>query len=86
MEAYKHYFSGECAPNPDAHVHWGKTFSVGIFQCLPKASGKGLKKGKVKYRIIGWTREPESVYEKAVQICREMDNGQFPNKKSERIY
>ena len=83
MEAYKHDFSGECAPNPDAHVHWSETFSVGIFQWLPKSRGKGLKKGKVKYRVKGACHKPDKVYLRAAWVCKEMDNGWVPPKKSE---
>jgi hypothetical protein len=49
------------------------TFSVGIFQWLPKASGKGMKMSKGIARVLGYTAEPERVYEKAVQICARLN-------------
>ena len=55
-----------------------KTFSVGIFQWLLKASGKGLKKSKVKYRVKGYTSNPEPVYKRAREICDEFDE-EFPH-------
>jgi hypothetical protein len=46
-----------------------QSFSVGIFQWLPKASGKGLKKSKAMARVLGYTAEPDRVYEKADDLC-----------------
>jgi hypothetical protein len=42
-------YDGSCAPGGDS-VRWG-TFSVGIFQWEARASGKGIKRGKVVKRI-----------------------------------
>lgn len=52
-ELGKHGFSGSCAPG-NAFAHSGQeTFSVGIFEWLPKSSGSGLKRGPVKVRVKG---------------------------------
>ena len=48
------------------------TFSVGIFQWLPKSNGRGLKKSKT-IRILGYTAEPAKVYEKAAELCRRLN-------------
>ncbi len=49
------------------------TFSVGIFQWLTKASGKGMKKSKAIARVLGYTAEPERVYAKAVELCSRLN-------------
>ena len=81
MEVYKHDYSGSCAPGQEV-ASWQKTFSVGIFQWLPKSSGKRLKKSAVKFRITGSISNPDAVYRQAQRICDAMDNGIFPKKKS----
>jgi hypothetical protein len=48
-----------------------KTFSVGVFQWIPKASANGLKRGKVVKRIKGLTANPEEVFQKARIECEE---------------
>jgi len=52
------------------------TFSVGIFQWQQKASGKGLKKSKAMSRVLGYTAEPDRVYEKATEICARLNREQ----------
>ena len=54
------------------------TFSLGIFRWLLKASGKGLKKSAVMYRVKGYTSNPEPVYKRAKEICEELDE-EFPH-------
>lgn len=44
------------------------TFSVGIYQWLPSASGNSLKKSKT-IRVLGYVTDPESVYAKARELC-----------------
>ncbi len=59
-------YDGSCAPNaPCAFSHI--TFSVGIFQWMPKADGKGIKRGKVIKRIKGYSSEPAIVFKMAEQ-------------------
>ena len=80
-EAYSHDYSGSCAPGK-SQSFGNMMFSVGIFQWLPKASGKGLKKSAVKFRIKGSSNNPEKVYSQAKIICDKMNNGYQPEKKS----
>ena len=49
------------------------TFSVGIFQWIPRSSGKGLKRGKVIKRITGLTSNPEAVYAAAEAFIRSIE-------------
>ena len=53
--------------NPSAN-----TFSVGIYQWLPKSAGKGLKKSKT-LRVTGYTADSQAVYAKASQVCRKLN-------------
>ena len=48
------------------------TFSTGVYQWLPKASGKGLKKSKT-IRVTGYVAEPARVYEKAQELCERLN-------------
>lgn len=51
---YEWDFDGACAPDPDGKPNrpWhSATFSLGIFQWVPKASGKGLKRSRVVKRM-----------------------------------
>ena len=73
-KAMKHDFSGSCVPGQGS---WNQTFSVGIFQWIPKSSGKGLKKSAVKFRVSGPSSEKDVVFRKARQICDDMDKGTF---------
>lgn len=46
--------------------------SIGVFQWLPKSSGKGLKKSST-IRINGFMSEPEKVYAKADELCERLN-------------
>ncbi len=77
--AGQHDYHGACAPG-NAPPTWTSRhfrFSVGCFQYLPKANGRGVKRGPVKVRITGFTRSPELVYEKAAEVCRQLDAGTY---------
>jgi hypothetical protein len=78
-EAGKHDYSGSCAPG---QAWSGNTFSVGIFQWVPKASGKGLKKTAVKVRVRGYSSDPKQVYRLAEIFCDMLDRGEDPGVKS----
>lgn len=79
MEGKKPYqwdFSGACAPT-NAGAGWGthwETFTLGIFQWIPKSGGRGLrgelKRGKVTKRVKGITSKPAEAYEKAAAIVK----------------
>jgi hypothetical protein len=47
------------------------TFSVAVFQWLPKSSGKGLKRSKSIKRISGRVNEYAQVYARAELFCVE---------------
>ena len=71
----KHDYSGSCAPDGPEYYSNQKIFSVGVFQWLPKANGKGLKKSAVKFRVKGYSSQPEKVYDLAEMICDKYDKG-----------
>ena len=66
-------FDGACIPDV-SHYHC-RTFSVGIFQWLPKRSGRGLKRGKVVQRVRGLASDPEEVFALARAICDRLNGG-----------
>ena len=74
LRPYQWDFSGQCAPSES----WSggsiyRTFSLGIFQWVPKASGEGLKRGKVVRRVSGKRSDPKPVYDAARAICDELN-------------
>ena len=72
MKPYQFDFDGSCKPG--GRAAWNSiTFSVGIFQWVPKSGGKGLKRGKVIRRIRGYSSNPESVYVEAKRLCAELN-------------
>lgn len=81
----KHYVYGDCAPDRQlskgGQSHW-ETFSVGVFELLLKADGKGLKPGPVKVRVQGRTDNPAPVFTKAKEIAEALDNGNYTGPKS----
>ena len=65
--------NGEWAPTLGGAYQGIETFSVGIFQWVPRISGKGLKRSKVKYRVRGKHDNYEKVYARARQVCSVFD-------------
>jgi hypothetical protein len=61
------YDGGPADVNPN-----GFMFSVGVYQWLPKTSGKGLKKSKT-IRVVGYVMEASRVFEKANELCRTLN-------------
>ena len=60
-------------PSPAAAAGTGfDTFSVGVYQWRPKASGRGLKKSTT-IRVCGYTAEPQRVYDRATELCRQLN-------------
>ena len=51
------------------------TFSVGVFQWLPKASGRGLKKS-TSIRVKGYAADYKSVHDKAQELCKRLNRDQ----------
>ncbi len=59
------------------------TFSVGVYQWLPKTSGKGLKRSNA-IRVAGYVAESAAVYAKADELCARLNKenvrvGAFPD-------
>ena len=74
-------FDGKCKPRGKDYA--GQySFSVGIFPILPKASGKGTKRGKVVVRVKGLCSDPDTVYNKAKEICRALEEGKYQGPKN----
>ena len=80
-EIYRYDFSGDCL-NSEYTV---ETVSVGIFQWLPTADGKRLKKGKVVYRVKGPAHKKELIASRAAYLCDQYDRGVSMVNKSETI-
>lgn len=71
----EHDFHGKCSPGEKDYSHTFESFSVGIFKIEGKASGKGLKQGKILVRVSGSTDYPERVFDEARRICQALDEG-----------
>ena len=76
----KYDFDGSCKPGEGYAGQ--STFSVGIFPILPKASGKGTKRGAVVVRVKGLCSDPGSVYERAREICKALEEGKYQGPKN----
>jgi len=83
MEAGKHGFSGACRPG-SGHASHG-TFSVGVFEWVAKAGGRGVKKSAVKVRVSGSTGHPERVDARAAEIAAALDDGTYTGPKYVRV-
>jgi len=79
----KHGYSGACRPG----AGWAsqQTFSVGIFEWLPKASGNGEKKSAVKVRVSGPVSMPREVERRAAEIVKELDAGTYCGPKKVKV-
>jgi hypothetical protein len=60
-EAYGWDYDGACLKSAWTMA----TVSVGIFQWVPRARGKGLKRGKVVKRIRGYRDHEQTIYAEA---------------------
>ena len=65
-------YDGYCAPHNTSSDAF-ETFTLGVFQWLPKASRKGLKRGKVVERIKGTRHNPSLAYDKAERRIAELN-------------
>ncbi len=85
-EAGKHDFDGACSP--DKYLTFSslfESFSVGIFEWIPKQNGRGTKKGKVKVRVKGLTSEHEKVEGKAREIVAALDAGVYVGPRNVKV-
>ena len=85
MSAGKHSFGGMCAPAGGGYTAV-KTFSVGVFEWIARASGRGVKRGPVKARVKGLTAAPEVVYARAAAICAALDAGTYTGKRNVSVW
>ena len=71
---YQWDFYGKNAPSEDStnRLYW-HTFSLGIFQWVPRASGNGLRRGQVVRRVVGKRSDPKPVYDAARAVCDELN-------------
>lgn len=70
--AYTWDFDGACAPDKASYSFI--TFTLGIFQWIPKNNGKGVKRGKVIKRIKGYTSLAQEAYIKATETVEKMNS------------
>jgi hypothetical protein len=75
-KAGTHGFYGSCAPLNDGARSRYTTFSVSVFEWLPKHRG-GVKKGTAKVRVQGLTANPQPCYDLAAKIAAELDAGTY---------
>lgn len=54
--------------------------SVGVFEWISRANGKGVKRGPVKVRVRG--SDPVKISRKAKEICDELDVGAYRGPKT----
>lgn len=76
-------FHGSCSPGMSGRSTSWRTFSVGIFPIIPKASGKGTKRGKVVVRVSGPTDKKgvAAVEAKAREIITSLSAGTYAGPK-----
>lgn len=84
MKVWQHDFDGSCAPRANGVPKYTaqETFSVGIFQWIPRHNGEGCKRSAVKVRVKGRCNRPDSVYAKAREIADALDAGTYVGPKS----
>lgn len=61
------------------------TFSVGIFQWVPRSGGKGVKPGKVLVRVSGLTNQVYHVDKEVAKIIKQLDTGEYAGPKYVRV-
>jgi len=83
-EIAKHEFSGACDPGKYGTRLW-ITFSVGVYQRCQKKNGKGWRRGKTQVRVYGRASNPGAVYERAREICNQLDAGTYCGPKTVRV-
>lgn len=77
-----HEYSGSYRPINGIAPCNVQTFSVGIYELIPKSSGKGFKKSAVKVRVRGNVSDEKRVYVMAKNICKMLDHGEYVGPKT----
>jgi hypothetical protein len=70
-------YDGVCRPTESDVQACYETFSLGVFQWIPKAGGKGVKRSAVVKRFRGSMTNPQdiqAVYRKADEFIEKMKN------------
>ena len=73
-------FDGDCAPATGGEriARWRHaSFSVGVFQWVKKADGKGLKRSPAACRVKGWVSHPDQAYAVAREVVRRLEVGEL---------
>ena len=71
--------------DPDKGRGSFKTFTVSIYPLIPKASGKGTKRGKAVVRVHGLSAERQAVFDRAETIATALTEGRYTGKKDVRM-
>lgn len=79
MAIGKHYFDGACVPRVDGYCRW-ETFSLGIFEAV--SGSRGVKRGKVKVRVKGYTSQPAAAFIVAKEIVTLLNAGKYNGPKN----
>lgn len=85
MNGKKHGYDGSCAPKPGQTYTNYATFSLGIFELVPRANGRGTKRGKVKVRVSGPSEESIAIYDTAKEIVAALDRDEYNGPKQVRV-
>ena len=75
-----HGFRGSCAPN-EGETRFYSSFSLGVFEWVPKKTSPGYKIGKSKVRVAGQCYNSAAVYAKAREIVALLDAGTYSGPK-----
>jgi len=82
-KAGEHGFAGSYAPGGTCIKYFtNETFSLGVFEWLPKSGGKGFKHSAVKVRVSGRVGDETSVFDKAREIAGQLDAGTYTGPKN----
>jgi len=85
MTPGQHAFSATYDPaRPGIGFPPQETFSIGVFKTEAKSRG-GAKRGPVIYRIVVPLKRRDDGFLRAQEVCKLLDSGRVPAKKSEKI-
>lgn len=76
-ELGKHAYAGACDPANRFTNSRMQTFSVGVFEWVPRANGSGAKRSPVKVRVRGNREDAAAVYAKAAEVAKALDDGTY---------
>lgn len=83
-----HSYAGEASPlGGGKYDAWftQESFSVGVFEWVPKKDGSGLKRGPVKVRVRGLVVDANAVADRAREICAALDAGTYTGPRHVRV-